>query len=189
MLPPNVTAGLDHLASIGVLDYDAAADIAGSRPRYYGHPQGYVSPFVGTPMDNFSFSNQYNPDGINYGGQRNWLRLLATGALALGGLYFGGKLFLHFGQGIKNLSFKNLFKSSKKTAEKIGKDIEKTAKKGLKKGKKAVNQGTKKVSKLGKTPWYKKAANSISDGWDNLVKKVSGKKHRGFRLAGRKIRF
>ena len=56
MLSGNLTANLDNLARIGVIDFDAAAYIAGTNPRFYGAPNAYTSPFVDTPMDYTTFS-------------------------------------------------------------------------------------------------------------------------------------
>ena len=167
MLSPNITSNLDYLASIGVLDYDAAADIAGSRPRYVGHPQHYVNPIVMTPMDSVTFSQ--SPNGDTYVGGRPLWKVLLGGAVALGGLYFGGKLFLNSAQKVKSFSLKNLFKRGKKTAEEVGADIEKGVKKGLKKGKKAVRGAAESIGLI-KKPWYKRAGDTISDGWDKFTK-------------------
>jgi hypothetical protein len=171
MLSPNVTASLDYLSSLGILDYDAAADIAGSKPRYYGYLQGYASPIVPTPMDSVSFT-QYNNRG-----ERSWLKTAVIGFLGLGGLYLGGKALLGMFKSFDKISSKNFLSRGKKTIENIGDEVGKTFKKGK-----------KKVQNFGKTPWYKKPINAISDGWDNLVGKVTGHKRHSIRIGGKKFR-
>lgn len=128
MLPTNVTANLDYLASLGVLDYDAAAHIAGTKPRYYGSPQHYISPVVMTPMDSFTpststgSSNPFAPvSAASSGG--SWLGFLGKAAVGLVGLYFGGKLFLKAGNGIKSFSLKNLFSRSKKAVNNVASNV------------------------------------------------------------------
>ncbi|MBR6098956.1 hypothetical protein IKP85_04345 [bacterium] len=169
MLSPSITANLDYLASIGVLDYDAAADIAGTKPRYIGHPQHYVNPVVMTPMDSVTFSQSAN--GETYIGNKPFWKVLLNGALALGGIYLGGKIFLNIAKGTKKLSLKNIFSRGKKVAEEIGSDISK----GVKKGKKAVRGAAESIG-LVKKPWYKRVGDSISDAWKSFTGKFSGTK-------------
>lgn len=129
MLPPNVTANLDYLASLGVLDYDAAAHIAGTKPRFYGSPQHYIPPVVMTPMDSFTpsssvttSSNPFAP--VNAASSTgSWLGLMGKAALGLGGLYLGGKVFLKVAKGIKNFSLKGIFSKSKKTVTNAASNI------------------------------------------------------------------
>ncbi len=116
MFPENVTSSLDHLARLGILDYDAAADIAGTAPRYYGKPSPYVSTLLDTPLDRATFSynaqNSVLPPTIL--GMPTIPTLFKT-ALGLIGLYWGGKGVLYAGTKIRNFSFKNLFKWKKST--------------------------------------------------------------------------
>ena len=174
MLSPNVTANLDHLASLGILDYDAAAHIAGTAPRYIGSPTHYVSPTVMTPLDytNFSYNPGcraypgYNPF-YNYGQYNGlfgipWKTVFGTAGI-LGGLYICGKLFLAGITGIQNFSVKGFFKNSKKALKRSLEDAELAARRGGRK----INKGRKKLAtKLGlRKPWYQKAGNAISDAW------------------------
>lgn len=148
MLPTNVTANLDYLASLGVLDYDAAADIAGVKPRYYGSPKHYVDPVVMTPLDSFtpsSSSANFNPfkaaptSGASVGSSIGaWVGFLVKAAIGLTGLYFGGKLFLKAGKGIKSFSLKNLFSRSKKTVKKAASNVRTGAQNIMPKRKKNV---------------------------------------------------
>lgn len=110
MLAGNITANLDNLATLGVIDYDGAAYIAGSRPRFYGAPNAYTSPFVDTPMDYTTFSYNQNRQPTP------WWKTIFKGALALGALYFGGKFLLKTGKGVKALSPKNWFSGKKPAA-------------------------------------------------------------------------
>ncbi len=116
MFPESVTSSLDHLARLGILDYDAAADIAGTAPRYYGKPSPYVSTALNTPMDYTTFSYN-NPNSVipsTILGMPTIPTLFKT-AIGLLGLYWGGKGLLYTGTKIKNFSFKNLFKWKKST--------------------------------------------------------------------------
>ena len=171
MLSPSVTGSLDYLSSLGVLDYDAAADIAGSKPRYYGYLQGSVSPIVPTPMDSVSFSH-YGQSQEN-----SWLKKIGIAFLGLGGLFLGGKVVLGIFKGMDKVASKKFGFKFKKSIENIGEEIGKTFKKGK-----------KKVKNFGSTPWYKKPINAISDGWDNLVGKITGHKRHSIRIGGRKFR-
>lgn len=66
MLDPNITMNLDHLANLGVLDYDAAAHIAGCEPRYVGNPNNpFLQPTVYTPLDGKLFT----PDTDTFNGK------------------------------------------------------------------------------------------------------------------------
>ena len=182
MLPTSVTANLDYLASLGVLDYDAAADIAGTKPRYYGSPQYYVPPAVMTPMDTISFSKSSGSNPFVSGstastGQPLW-KTIGSWILGLGALYLGGKVFLNVAKGVKSFSFKNLFSRGKKAAENVEKEVEK----GLQKGKKKFSQATNHFT-LGNKPWYKKVGSSISEGWNKFTGLFSRNKSR-IRLRG-----
>ena len=167
MLPQNVTASLDHLASLGILDYDAAAHIAGTQPRYMGSPTCYVPPTVMTPMDytTFSYNPRYSCLG-QYGqcnSQRIPWRTILGGAGILGGIYLLGKLFLAGIIGAQNFSWKGIFKGTKKVMRGIAEDMEMTAKRGGKRVKKTRKHIAKKLG-IHK-PWYKKAGDKIADGW------------------------
>ena len=145
MLSGNITANLDNLASLGVINYDGAAYIAGSRPRFYGAPNAYTSPFVDTPMDYTSFSyNQNRQQPVP------WWRTFIKGALALGCLYFGGKFLLKTCKGVKKLSPTNWFSSGKKTPTPP-----------------STPTGTTTPPK---TSWFKNIGNSISNFWSSLTK-------------------
>lgn len=182
MLPSNVTANLDYLASLGVLDYDAAADIAGTKPRYYGSPQYYVPPIVMTPMDTFTFSKDSGVNPFSGGSSLSTgmplLKTIGGWVLGLGGLYLGGKVFLNIAKGVKSFSLKNLFSRGKKAAENVGKEVEK----GFNKGKKKVSHAANNFH-LGKKPLYKRAISSISDGWGKVTGFFSRNKSR-IRLRG-----
>ena len=175
MLPPNVTASLDRLASLGILDYDAAAHIAGTAPRYIGSPTCYVPPTVMTPMDYATFS--YNP-GCSYfnnygqysGCNMPW-KTIFSGVGILGGIYLLGKLFLAGLTGIQNFSLKNIFKSGKKVIQETIEDADIAARRG---GKRTRKFFRKTATKLGiRKPWYKRAGKKISNGWDSLTKSIS----------------
>ena len=157
MLAGNITANLDNLASLGVINYDGAAYIAGSRPRCYGAPNPNTSPFVETPMDYTTFSyNQNRQQPVPL-----WKTLL-KGTLAVGCLYFGGKFLLKICRGAKKLSPSNWFSSGKKVATPP-----------------STPSGTPTSPK---TSWFKKVGNSISNFWSNLTKgkhiKVPGRTFR-----------
>lgn len=90
----NWAGNLDMLAQNGVIDFDAASYIMDKPPRYVGNPS-HPSPFNGQPptMTNL---NQPKIDEFNMNGDRkdtakpaSWKKW-AFGALALGGLIFGG---------------------------------------------------------------------------------------------------
>lgn len=79
----------DMLADAGIIDFDAAAYITGSRPRYMGSPQ---FPFAGVPNLNLS-----GPSSDVYGASDNkivknpsWKKWL-FGVLAVGGAVYGYK--------------------------------------------------------------------------------------------------
>lgn len=162
MLSTEVTANLDYLASLGVLDYDAAAHIAGTRPRYYGSPSTYVPPVVMTSMDYYtpssqaSNSNPFAPQGaissIGFPSFRTIGKLL----LGLGGLYLGGKAFLRIAQSVKGFSFNNLFSRGKKAASNAASGIQN----GINQGRQAVQNAAGRVG-IGNKPWYKKCLSSI----------------------------
>ena len=171
MLSPGVTGSLDHLSNIGVLDYDAAADIAGSKPRYYGYLQGSASPIVPTPMDSVSFSNYGNNP------EHSWLKAAGIALLGAGGLFLGGKVLLGIFKGLDRVSSKKFGSKLKKSLEGIGEEIGNTFKKGK-----------NKVKSFGKTPWYKKPIYSVSDGWDKVVGAITGHKRHSIRIAGKKFR-
>ncbi len=90
----NWAGNLDMLAQNGVIDFDAASYIMDKSPRYVGNPS-HPSPFNGQPptMTNL---NQPKIDEFNMNGDKkdvakpsSWKKW-AFGALALGGLIFGG---------------------------------------------------------------------------------------------------
>jgi len=173
MLSPNVTASLDHLANLGILDYDAAAHIAGSNPRYYGSPKYYVPPIVMTPMDytTFSYNKSLNPFvscGQPGACTRIPWKLIFGGGLALGGFYFVGKLFSAAVAGVRSFSLKDIFKNGKKTLQGAVEDAQIAARRG---GKRVRRSSRKVATKLGiRKPWYKKAGNAISNGWSSFTK-------------------
>ena len=61
MLPLNVVNDLDRLASEGIIDFDAAALLTGTRPRYIGNPQMPMLPPTEVPVNNGQF-NQPSAD-------------------------------------------------------------------------------------------------------------------------------
>lgn len=140
MLSGNVTANLDHLATIGVIDYDAASYIAGNRPRFYGAPNSYTSPFVESPTDFTTFSYNQNPQQPT-----SWWKKILKYTLIIGGVYLGGKTLLKICKGVKYLSPKNWFSSGKKTPT------------------------TPTPTPAPKVSRFKKMRNSISNFWTNLV--------------------
>ena len=148
MLSPNITSNLDYLASIGVLDYDAAADIAGSRPRYGGKPTGFESPFVYTPLDytDFSYNRAASPNDITIFGRPFW-NVALKAALWIGGILLGGNVLLKMCQGVKNFKFKNLFVSKKQVQ----------------------NSVNNTVNNVKNNSWFKKAGNSISGAWNSCI--------------------
>lgn len=90
----NWAGNLDMLAQNGVIDFDAASYIMDKSPRYVGNPAN-PSPFSGQPptMTNL---NQPKIDEFNMNSDKkdvakpsSWKKW-AFGALALGGLIFGG---------------------------------------------------------------------------------------------------
>lgn len=90
----NWAGNLDMLAQNGVIDFDAASYIMDKSPRYVGNPS-HPSPFNGQPptMTNL---NQPKIDEFNMNSDKkdvakpsSWKKW-AFGALALGGLIFGG---------------------------------------------------------------------------------------------------
>ena len=90
----NWAGNLDMLAQNGVIDFDAASYIMGQPLRYVGNPS-HPSPFNGQPptMTNL---NQPKIDEFNMNSDKkdvakpsSWKKW-AFGALALGGLIFGG---------------------------------------------------------------------------------------------------
>ena len=90
----NWAGNLDMLAQNGVIDFDAASYIMNKSPRYVGNPS-HPSPFNGQPptMTNL---NQPKIDEFNMNSDKkdvakpsSWKKW-AFGALALGGLIFGG---------------------------------------------------------------------------------------------------
>lgn len=111
MLEPHITMNLDHLANLGVLDYDAAASIAGSAPRYVGNPHNpFLQPTVYTPLDGKLFT----PDPDTFNGKSlydkenkipTWKKIL-FGAVALATLCAVGPM-------IKNFKFADLLKPFK----------------------------------------------------------------------------
>ncbi len=110
MLPPNVTANLDFLANIGVLDFDAASYIAGSSPRYIGYTNNILPPIVHTPMDG---KHLVQPSEDSFNGKTAsdgslWTKILLSAAAISAAIIGGPKL----GKSIKSLklpSIKNLF--------------------------------------------------------------------------------
>ena len=109
MLPANAVINLDNLSTIGVLDYDAAAYLAGSRPRYYGAPvNGYAPIDVPTPMDYADFSYNQNSRKNSFG-----IGTFFKGLLTLGGIYLGGKLLWKIG----GKRFKSFFSPKTKMTE------------------------------------------------------------------------
>ena len=148
MLSPNVTQSLDYLSAIGVLDYDAAADIAGSRPRYGGRPTGFESPFVPTPLDytNFSYNRAYSPTDVTIFGRPFWSVAFKT-VLWVGGLLLGGNILLKMCQSVKNFKFKNLFVRKKNVKRNV--------------------QNT--VNNVKNNSWVKNAGKKVSGLWNYCV--------------------
>lgn len=90
----NWAGNLDMLAQNGVIDFDAASYIMDKTPRYVGNPS-HPSPFNGQPPT-ITNLNQPKIDEFNMNSNRkdvakpsSWKKW-AFGALALGGLIFGG---------------------------------------------------------------------------------------------------
>ena len=92
MLSPNLVQTLDLAAAKGILDYDGAAFITGTQPRYMGSPEFML------PQNNFPQSNlqqpqkdemvYVNPNG-NTSQNPKWKKVLfgvLVGGLALFGL-------------------------------------------------------------------------------------------------------
>lgn len=90
----NWAGNLDMLAQNGVIDFDAASYIMDKSPRYVGNPS-HPSPFNGQPPT-ITNLNQPKIDEFNMNSDKkdvakpsSWKKW-AFGALALGGLIFGG---------------------------------------------------------------------------------------------------
>ena len=125
MLDPNITMNLDHLANLGILDYDAAAHIAGCRPRYAGNPNNpFIPPVVHTPLDGALFNPA--PDTFNgksletpskitdslFPNAPDWKKWLFGAVVVLGGMSIL--------RGVKNFKLSNLFAPIKKLFGKSG---------------------------------------------------------------------
>lgn len=101
MLSPNLVNALDMAAANGILDYDGAAFITGTQPRYMGSPQFALPPSANLQQpttDQLIYNNKPKQTSSN----PLWKKLL-FGALVVGVGIFGlSKL--------KKLpSFKNIF--------------------------------------------------------------------------------
>ena len=83
------------LAQNNVLDFDAASFIKGQKPRYVGNPQ-IIPPFIDGMPDASNLrqleQDEYTPPNKNIVKNPSWKKWL-FGALALGGLAFGGWKF------------------------------------------------------------------------------------------------
>lgn len=119
MLPSNVTSNLDYLANLGILDFDAASYIAGTRPRYVGSPGRDIPPVVYTTLDG---TNLKQPAYDNFNGKVSqtplWKKFL-FGALAIGGMFFWGPQLVKLCRNLKLPSFKNLFSRGKNSAKNL----------------------------------------------------------------------
>ena len=108
MLPLNVVNDLDRLASEGIIDFDAAALLTGTRPRYIGNPQMPMLPPTEVPVNNGQF-NQPSADTFmdpqtglpktqpENSGNPAWKKILFAGLVVAGSLFGISKL-----KGVKN---------------------------------------------------------------------------------------
>ena len=109
----------DMLADAGIIDFDAAAYITGTKPRYYGSPNVpvYQLPPLNSPQpsqDEFKPSSSTTTDN-NLVKNPLWKKVLFS-VLAAGGLIWGFKKISNLPAMCKNLGnkivnfFKNPFK-------------------------------------------------------------------------------
>lgn len=121
----NWAGNLDMLAQNGVIDFDAASYIMGQPLRYVGNPSN-PDPFNGQPptMTNLSQPKidefKPNSDRKDIAKPSSWKKW-AFGALALGGLIFGGyKLLPSAKNALKNTGLKSVGNWFSNKAKSIG---------------------------------------------------------------------
>ena len=119
MLSPGLVNNLDNLAREGIIDYDAASFILGTKPRYIGNPTYQQLPLP--DMSDVDTSNLKQPekDEMHYTHNeaqdlksKNPLWKKALFAVVAGGLLiFGGRKLIKL-KPVQNLinKFMNLFK-------------------------------------------------------------------------------
>lgn len=170
MLPLNITNDLDRIASEGIIDFDAAAFLTGTRPRYVGNPTGHFLPPTEIPVNNGQLDQPKTDAFIDpqsglpksqpdKSGNPLWKKIL-FGGLVAAGLVFGAS----------KLKFvKNIIKNKKIAVPQGIKNFWTNTKQKV-----STLWNNKKVPQGVKDAWSA-VCKKCSDGW-NWVKGLFGKK-------------